>query len=67
MNFLHLPTSSPLSLSPSLSLLPLSSPQPTQVFVNFAKHQHSDQEALKSYEQPVDLSDEIALRSVEQV
>uniref|UniRef100_A0A8C5FV13 ABC transporter domain-containing protein n=1 Tax=Gadus morhua TaxID=8049 RepID=A0A8C5FV13_GADMO len=37
-----------------------------QVFVNFAKHQHSDQEALKSYEQPVDLSDEIALRSVEQ-
>ncbi|CAL8378085.1 unnamed protein product, partial [Boreogadus saida] len=38
-----------------------------QVFVNFAKHQHSDQEALKSYEQPVDLSDEIVLRSVEHV
>ncbi|CAL8327347.1 unnamed protein product [Lota lota] len=35
-----------------------------QVFVNFAKHQHDDQDTLKTYEQPVDVSDEIVLRSI---
>ncbi|KAJ3585197.1 hypothetical protein NHX12_013918 [Muraenolepis orangiensis] len=33
-----------------------------QVFVNFAKHQHDEQETLRGYEHPVDISDEICLQ-----